>query len=328
VDTTPQPGESSLDAPAPPSGASRKPFAQHAGKLVLWSPFAGLFILIVFVATVGEQNAEAHPVFEAIIVTVCWLIWSSGLVLGIVALCRRKTEGRAGVSGRAFFGLTFNALLLGVTIWGAATATKTNGHNAKVAGESLQKGLAAHASHVFVANALALKKKYEADGAALTNPPVLDMSSVKSREDLQAREQVIREYIASSKNMRDFNANAEETYRQELLAQKVAPETLDENLKMFHQEVKDTDLTSTALREADVQLGEAMLKLIVLLETNWGKWQYSSEENRLRFGETNLASNYSRLSRDLKVVSIEMQQLEADGEKLRRSSRTAHEQGH
>jgi hypothetical protein len=325
VDTTPSPIDSSLDAPAAPSGASRKPFAKRAAKLVLWSPFAGLFILIVFVATVGEQSAEAHPVFEAIIVTVCWLIWSAGLVLGIVALGRRKTEGRAGVSARAFFGLTLNVLFLGATIWGAATAAKTNGANAKVAGETLQKGLAAHADRVFAANALALKKKYEVATAALTNPPVLDVITVKSREDLRAREQVISEYITASKNMRDFYSNAAEIYRQELLAQKVAPETLEEYLKSFNTDVEDTDSTSTALRKADVHLGEAMLKLIALLETNWGKWQYSSEEHRLRFGETNLASDYGRVSHDLKVVSIEMQQLQAEGEKLRSSSRTTHE---
>jgi len=328
VDTTSPSSDSSLDAPAPPSGASRKPFAKRAAKLVLWSPFAGLFILIVFVATVGEQNAEAHPVFEAIIVTVCWLIWLAGLVLGIVALCRRKIEGRAGVSWRAFFGLTLNGLLLGATIWGAATAAKTNRDNAEVAGETLQKNLAAHADHVYIANALALKKKYEIATATLTNPPVLDVSTMKSRADLQAREQVISEYITASKNMRDFYANAAETYRQELLAQKVAPKTLEEYLKNFNQEVKDPDSTIAALRMADVQLGETMLKLIALLETNWGKWQYSSEENRLRFGETNLASDYSRVSHDLRVVSIEMQQLQAEAEKLRSSSRAAHEQAH
>jgi len=328
VDTTPPSGDSSLDAPSLPCGAPRKLFAQRLAKLALWSPFVGLFISIVFAVTVGEQNAEAHPVFEAIIDIVCWLIWLAGLMLGIVALSRRKTEGRAGVTGRVFFGLTLNVLLLSVTIWGTAIAAKTNRDNAKVAGEALQKRLAAHADHVFAAYGLDLKRKYEVAGASLTNPPVMDVSNVKSREDLQAREQVISDYITASKNMQEFSANSAQIYRQELLAQKVAPETLEEYLKKFNQEVKDPDSTFAALRMVDVQLGETMLKLIAFLDTNWGKWHFSAEENRLRFSGTNLASDYSRLSHDLRVVSLEMQQLQAEGEKSRGSSQTAHEQPH
>jgi len=75
VDEAPPTDSGSSNAPAPPPVPLQKLSARGAAKLALWSPFAGLFILIFFLAIAGEQNGGAHPVVASIITAICWLIW-------------------------------------------------------------------------------------------------------------------------------------------------------------------------------------------------------------------------------------------------------------
>ncbi len=325
---------SSGDTAAPSLIPLRKPFAKRAAKLTLWSPFAGLLILIAFMATVEERNGGPHPVMGSIVVAVCWSVWVAGLVLGMMALRRRKTEGRKGVSGRAFTGMTLNLLFLGVTIWGVVMVvgmeaeirqfsnktaeTEAEKARAKVGdGEALQKELAAYANRAFVANVLELQKKYQTSGAALTNPPVLDLGLVKSKEDLQAREEVISEFITASKNLRDFCDGAPDIYRQELLKHKLTPETREASLKKFVESLRGMNPTIVALRKADVRRGKAMLKLITLLEANWGKWDYKPETDQVQFQGTRLSEDYNRANQELKDVTTESMQLQAEVKKMR-----------
>ena len=115
---------------------------------------------------------------------------------------RTKTEGRKGVSGRALIGMTLDLLFLGVTIWRAVLLVGMESEMAQKqdniaereaelvrgrvgGGEALQKELASYADQAFVANIFELQKKYQTSWAVLTNPPVLDMALVNSKEDLQ-----------------------------------------------------------------------------------------------------------------------------------------------
>jgi len=229
--------------------------------------------------------------------------------------------------------MTFNLLFLGVTIWGAVMllgmGIKIKHERDKTAeaeaqkvraklgdGEATQNQLAAYADRAFVANVRELQKKYQTAGAALTNPPVLDMAPVKSKEDLQAREEVVTEFIAASKELRDFCRNAPEAYRQELLNHKLTPATREASLKKFVQSLHGTNPTVVALREADVRRGEAMLKLIKFLEAHWGKWEYRPETDRIRFQETKHPEDYDRANQELKDISTEVMRLQAQIKKM------------
>ena len=138
VDETPPTDLNSLCAPAAPLPVPpRKPFAKRAAKMALWSPFAGLFILIVFALIVDKSNSRPHRMIGSIVVAVCWLIWWLDRS-GIMALRRTKTEGRKGVSGRALIGVTLNLLFLGVTIWGAVLLVRLESELKKMQNKSAE----------------------------------------------------------------------------------------------------------------------------------------------------------------------------------------------
>ncbi len=260
-------------------------------------------------STVGEKNYQQHPILILMVIAVCWLIWTAGIVLGILALRWRKIAGRKGVSGRAIVGIILNFLLLGVTIAGTAMTghllSEINKSDADAAereferlkaklgdGEELQKELALQAARGFAYRMREPQKNYQFYGAALTGPSVLDMSLVKRRKDLQDREEVIRDFITATEELLDFCASAPDIYRQELLKHKLTPEARDAAQKEFTESLRDINPTIVACREADVRRGKAMLKVITFLNANWGKWVYKLDKDRLEFDGVKLSQDY------------------------------------
>src|SRR5207249_4786361 len=118
---------------------------------------------------------------------------------------------------------------------------------------------------------------------ALTNPPVLDMTLVKSKEALQAREEIIEDYITASKDLQDFANNVFDVYREELLKHKLTPAAREASLEKFYQSLRGINPTIEAVRAADVRRGKAMLKVARILKENWGKWEFKPQTEVLEF---------------------------------------------
>jgi len=143
------------------------------------------------------------------------------------------------------------------------------------------------------------------------------MVDVKEKENLQLREEVIRDFIGASKDLRDFCENSVEHYRQELLNHELTKETRETCLKNFIESVQRVNPTVVALRDADVQRGKAMLDIIAFLQANWGNWEYKSESGELKFNREKLTDEYNQNRQALDEIIAEMQRLQAKAESLR-----------
>lgn len=71
-----------------------------------------------------------------------------------------------------------------------------------------------------------------------------------------------------------------------------------------------------ALREAEVRRGKAMLKLIMFLEANWGKWKHIPETGWQRFQGTKLSDDYHQANQELKDIKTEIMRLQAEAKRL------------
>lgn len=218
--------------------------------------------------------------------------------------------------------MTLNIVFLGVTIWGAVVLVRMAESEAAMMrakvgnGDALQKQLANEADRTFVAKAFELEKNYQIAGAELSNPPVLDMALVKSKEDLEARKKVVSEFIRASKELQYFCDSATDAYGRELLKLDLTPEARDASLKKFIETVQGMNPTIKALRKADVRRGEAMLKLLTFLDASWGKWEYSLKTHRLQFNVVKLLDDYNRCNQELKDASKEVLRLQAESRRL------------
>jgi len=291
--------------------AYRKSCGVRLAKLALWSPFAGILLLMVLPSAMGNPDNILRSVIAA---GISALFFAGGLVLGIKALRRMKYEGRKGIMGRALTGAALNGLLLCLVIVlsGASTylwelTAKLKAQIASAAQETNAKvALLQAVSQEFGSKMKDLAKKYESSWAALTNPPVLDMASVKSREELKVRREMVDEFIAESKALLDIAEHGTELYRQELLKHDLPRELREAGVKGFAQSFSNSNTrTLIAMRHADVRRGEAILKVVNLLEETWGQWEHLPATRKLQFQDAAQAAEYNAAMKELNQATEE-----------------------
>jgi len=312
-------------APIVPSGLSASRVGLRAARLSFWSPFAGALVFVLGVAA-GATKAAGHPILMFAVVGISTLIYAGGLVLGIAGLRRIKAEGRQGILAQALAGVALDGVLLALMLWLTgflildARRTARERENAAElearqltasvgGGVALEKALEAKASQNFAAVLRALQQRYDAAWAALTNPPVLDMALVKSRGDLQARAEAARGMIKAAKDLREFAENMPEIYRQELQRHKLSPEAREAELRQFMGDMAAVSPTLIALRRAEARQGEALLRVILLLEKTWGQWEYRPATRDLNFKEPSSADDYSLAYQEFNAISEEARSL-------------------
>ena len=176
-------------------------------------------------------------------------------------------------------------------------------------GAALEKALEAKASRNFAAVLQALQKRYDSAWAALTNPPVLDMALVKSEGDLQARAAAVGRAIQAAKDLQEFAENTPEIYRQELRKHQLSPQARDAELRQFMGAMAVVNPSIIALRRAEARQGEALLRVVLLLDESWGRWTYRPATRDLGFKDQDQADKYSAAYQEFRAASGEAQTL-------------------
>ena len=76
-----------------------------------------------------------------------------------------------------------------------------------------------------------------------------------------------------------------EIYRQELRRHKLSPEAREAELQQFMGAMAAVNPTIIALRRAEVRQAEALLRVVLLLDETWGRWEYRPATRDLSFKE-------------------------------------------
>ncbi len=298
----------------------------RAAQWSFWSPFAGAAVFIVAV-TAGATKAAGHPILMFAVVGISTLIYAGGVAAGIAGLRRMKEEGRRGILARALSGLALNGVSLGLMLWLTGflihDAQRAAGERERVAeleaqqwtarvggGAALEKALVDHASQNFALALRELQKKYDSAWAALTNPPVLDMALVKSREELRARAEAVGRLIKAGRDLQEFTKNMPEIYQRELGKHKLSPAARAADLQQFVDAIAAVNPTLIALRDAEVRQAEALLRVVRLLGETWGRWEYRPATQDFHFQEAGPADDFNLAYQEFKELSGEAQSLQ------------------
>jgi len=311
--------------PNPAPAPAGKRVGARAARMSFGSPFGGalLFLLAVWA---GATQAAGHPIFMYAVIGITVLVFAGGLVLGIAALRRMKEEGRRGILALALSGVALNGVLLGLTllltgylIYDAQRKAAAMENAAELeareltvrvgGGAALDKALAAGASQNFSAALRQLQGRYDLAWAALTNPPVLEMAAVKSRAELQAREEKVRRLIQAAKDLGQFAENTRDIYDRELQRHKFSPGAREAELQQFMADIAPVNPSIIALRRAEVHEAEALLRVVRLFEENWGRWEYRPATGDILFKKPGLADDYNVAHEEFDEVSRQAQNL-------------------
>jgi hypothetical protein len=194
----------------------RNSFGRKAAIISFWSSIVGLFAVAIL-AVVLQQLGGKKPAIMFAAMGAGALMWLNGLAMGAVALRGMRESGRQGILGRVLAGLALNGLFLAMAC--GAVYFVVHEQNLKQA----QSNAAAQASNKILNRVLLLQREFVNSQWALTNPPVLEMSSVQSREDLEKRRQAVRKFIHANEAMQEICANAMQLYREELIRIQTPP---------------------------------------------------------------------------------------------------------
>ena len=221
--------------------------------------------------------------------------------MAIKGLRRMKAEGRKGILGSALTGLVLNAIFLILMACLIAFLV----HEEVQAGKAREKALVDRADRSFVVKVQELERKNGSAWSALTNPPVLGMALVKHREELQAREDLVREAIAANKALEDVAENGRELYRRELLKYKISDDALAASLKKFDDETVGKAPFNLKILGAYARTGNAALKVLTVLEVNWGKWEYKPGAQPIKFQQQDSVVEYNNALKEYKEATAE-----------------------
>jgi hypothetical protein len=267
-------------------------FGRKAAIISFWSSIAGLLAFASLAAVLQLLGGE-KPGIMFVAMGVAALIWLNGFAMGMVALLGMKESGRRGVLGRAVTGMVLNGLFLTVVLGGAYFAV----HGEKL--RQAQKKAAVEADKNVAKHILELRQDYENSQSTMTNPPVLEMSSVQSLEDLKKREEQVRTFIKADQAMQEFWTNASRLYREELARSPTSDEMRIESQNQFEKSAGLNNPVISQMRAADVRWGEAILNKLQFMERHWGDWRYDSGAKKIMFTRQIFVEESQQLSEEI-----------------------------
>jgi hypothetical protein len=169
----------------------------------------------------------------------------------------------------------------------------------------------AHASRAYLLKVQPLAQAYSLAMQAVAQHPLLDMSDVTQREQLEAKKQLVRNFLAANDNLEAFATNRLELYRRELLKASVPAESIETALNAYEKVSPEKDELTRRIRADDRYLGESLLGMLDLLEVHLGEWKYDVGQKMVRFDDDAIFDKYIALRDQMDLAAQEQKRLQA-----------------
>jgi len=261
------------------------------------------------------------------------LLFVIGVIAGVLAIISSTPENRGVVLIRASLGLALLALIGLIAVPGyfrartealrraealkgvrsateqlhnRAVANLTGSSNQPIDLNQLQHTLdqAAHKTSGQVSEAMGIARDYVAQlqshqhayqtaSHQLIQAKVLAPASLQRREDIAERKTVVSNFLDSNAAFRDFIAQSEANYRKALSNARISQSQREAALKGFKSSFEPQLPDILEIRGTDERLGNSMLTVLTLLETNWGHWRYDSNASMIRFENRAAINQYN-----------------------------------
>lgn len=155
-----------------------------------------------------------------------------------------------------------------------------------------------------------MNQEYAAAVKSLREPPVLDMSAVNQQTQLQTKKETVKNFLAANEKLETFVVNSENLFRQELEKLNIPAKVVNATMEGFHSKMAARNSLMVKIREDDKRFGAAMLGMLVVLDTNWGKWNYNPERKKVVFEEDTALDQYMSYRNEMDAAGREQTQLQ------------------
>lgn len=150
---------------------------------------------------------------------------------------------------------------------------------------------------------------YEKALGELRQAGLVQPDTIKSKEDIDARAQLVRNFKAATDPLVDCYKNFESNYRRELEKLKY-PENLRDSVMSDFRKSAQIELNAT-IRQYDAEMATNMLSTLELLSREWGAWRVDAE-GKVAFTNPAAAQEYGRLAAQLAETADRQSAAQAD----------------
>ncbi len=161
------------------------------------------------------------------------------------------------------------------------------------------------ASQMYLAHMQAQQRTYENSLQALLRAKVLSTTNLVQRSQIGQRKALVQGFLNANDQVKSFVEQGENNFQQELASFAISPEQTQAALEGFRKSYSRQVPSILAVREADDRMGRAMLSVLDLLDAQWGRWRYDTQNQKVRFENTAAVGQYNEFMSEIKQAGID-----------------------
>jgi hypothetical protein len=153
-------------------------------------------------------------------------------------------------------------------------------------------------------------KVYEAKLKVLLAAQVLNGATLTSKAQFAPRREVVEDFRQANQELVAAYTNMEASFRAELAARQLPERIIQAQLAGFRKSLAARNALVLKIRQKDEELGQQMLRVLDLLEDQWGRWSYDKETTQILFTADSAADQYNQSVRRIEQIGTEQQALQ------------------
>jgi hypothetical protein len=150
-------------------------------------------------------------------------------------------------------------------------------------------------------------QEHAANAKRMQEANVLAMKEVTQREQLQAKRELVRRFLASNEALKDLLANEDVGFTEALAKLNVPLPRIDAESRAFQSSVRDKAVL-LGKRETDQRIGSSLLGALDLLDELCGQWNYNKEYDQVQFSPPGALRKYNDFLAAIEAASREQKE--------------------
>ena len=181
-------------------------------------------------------------------------------------------------------GITANPQVFDKAITAAKQASKD------LPGES---GQVLDASAAYLTELQRLSKAYEVEFKTVQSAHVLTATNLTSKDQIQPRKQIVTHFLQVNDDVDRFVAASGSAFKNELVKRNVSQQRIQREVDAFRSASQPRTPLVREIRSTDRQIGNAMLNILALYESEWGRWRYDAQSGKVLFSDAATLGKYT-----------------------------------
>ena len=122
----------------------------------------------------------------------------------------------------------------------------------------------------------------------------MNVSTVKTKDDLQARRDLLREMLQTNQELRVFRDSLESKFRHALQNAGVSGESLENSMSVLTSKFQRGGKNRVRLEKANDVWAASAIAMMDLLDAEWGTWRFA--DNKIAFDQDDAARRYNDMA--------------------------------